>query len=794
MPSLGHKAANLERLGRAGLPVPRWFCVTDAVGEAELLHLFDRHFAPDARVAVRSSAAGEDSAKDSFAGQLETVLWVSRDRIAEHVRAVLASSRSDRAIQYRRLRQLQDPTHSAAIVQEMVDARSSGVLFTVHPTNGDPNETVVTAAYGLGEGVVSDRVETDTYLLDRRRRAIRDRRIARKTSRIGPAGLEEVPADLATRPVLGDDELRALLVIGEKIEAEFGSPQDIEWAIDQQGKIHLLQARPITTLPSGRERIFDNSNIVEGYPGVTTPLTFSFVRSAYEETFRQSARAFGVPEPVLETERALFATMIGLIDGRIYYNILNWYRLYTLLPGFERHIPAWEKALGLAPRAEAPRRASLWRRFAATLRVARLFWRQDREVARFNERFAHAQALFRSRPVEHLDADELLDLYERIWAELMPVWHVTLINDFFAFQLYDKLGRLVGDAALRNELLCGETKMESLEPLASLLRTAERIRADGGLRALLERDDAWDALQPHLGKEFAEHIARYGDRTTGELKLETPTLDDDPTQLVPLLRTYVATGQTIAAMEERERRSRRDAEGAVRLTGARRLAYRFVLRHTRAAVRHRENMRLARTRVFGMVKRIFRSLGRIFEEGESLSSRDDIFFLTVEEIFGYVRGTSVTRHLADLVALRRREVEAFGKSRPAPRVETRGIVYENVFPAALSTPMPESRVLRGLGCSPGRARGRARIVYEPTPNAAVPGEILIARMTDPGWVFLMASAGGLVVERGSLLSHTAIIGRELGIPTVVGVDGATRAIADGQEIEIDGREGTVRLL
>jgi pyruvate,water dikinase len=196
-----------------------------------------------------------------------------------------------------------------------------------------------------------------------------------------------------------------------------------------------------------------------------------------------------------------------------------------------------------------------------------------------------------------------------------------------------------------------------------------------------------------------------------------------------------------------------------------------------------------------MVKRIFRALGRRFTEAGLLDEPDDLFSLTVEEVEAQIRGTAVDRDLRAIVARRRADYERFAATEPASRVTTGRLVYTESFEGIVadSDELSPDGLLTGSGCSPGRVRGRARVIRSPGQDLTIDGEILIAPMTDPAWVFLMVAAGGLVVEKGSLLSHTAIIGRELGIPTIVGVEGAMRRIPDGAEIEIDGRAGTVRI-
>jgi pyruvate,water dikinase len=851
---LGGKGANLALLARAGLPVPAWFALTTGVfeevagrlrGEIEgalvgvdprvqaaaeaasgkiaraflgarlapgdralLLERFDALFGEET-VAVRSSGCAEDSGEHSFAGQMDTFLHVTREGLEERVLACFASAWSPRALLYRALHAASEPMALAVVVQRMVESRAAGVLFTADPVSGDETRAVVSAGLGLGEGVVSDRVETDTWTVDAAG-AIVARSIARKKGRVvrGGEGTVLEAVDVAA-PALSDDEVGALVALGRKIAAREGVPQDVEWAVDSGGKIHLLQARPITTrgrqTASGRLSVFDSSNIVESYPGITLPLTFSFARAAYEQTFRESSRTFGVPEDVLLANHQVHAHLIALIEGRVYYDLLNMYRLFQLVPGFEGVLPAWEKALGLepgmVPREAPPTLRTRLLKGRIVLRVVGHFLGLEANVERFLAEFRSVHEGFRSRDLATLDAHELLLLYEDLARRLLGPYSISVVNDFFAQQLHALVGKLIAryglDPGLGNDLFCGEKGMESVEPVRSALAIAARIRGESRWLAALEGPDAWRALRedPALRAALDEHVRRFGDRVLEELKLETPPLDEDPRFLVATLRNLVASGEDVSRMEERERAIRDSAEtrvrAALRWHPLRRAFVGFVLARARRSVRFRENLRLARSRAFGMVKRIFVAIGRDFARRGLLDAPRDVFYLTVDEVAGAVRGSSVTRGLGELVAQRKREYEGHVGRKPAARIVVRG----PVLAAPLEERKPAAKGdLRGVGCSPGVVRGRAKVVRAPDPGLSVRGEVLVAPMTDPGWVFLMVAAKALVVERGSILSHTAIIGRELGIPTVVGVAGATELVEDGRQIEVDGTSGRVQLL
>jgi pyruvate,water dikinase len=222
-----------------------------------------------------------------------------------------------------------------------------------------------------------------------------------------------------------------------------------------------------------------------------------------------------------------------------------------------------------------------------------------------------------------------------------------------------------------------------------------------------------------------------------------------------------------------------------------RLVFGFVLKKARRAIKNRENMRFARSRLFGIARRIFRRMGDHFAAKGLLHCSSDIHYLTVEEVFGFVQGCATTRNLKALVEIRRAEYGDYAKHFLDERIETVGIPYLNSLSKDCS-PVGSGNRASGTGCSSGIARGAARIVLNPQGDTVGSNDILVARSTDPGWVFLMISAKGIIAEKGSVLSHTAIIGRELGIPTIVGVKDATTLIPDGAPITIDGSTGEIR--
>jgi rifampicin phosphotransferase len=865
--SLGGKAKALAALRRTGLPVPPWFAVApqafdasltpaqrDALPQAkevdeirrvvadvrpspEVVAAVERainQLCPDGElVAVRSSASDEDGAEHSFAGQLDSFLFVAPDEVAEKVAAVWRSGFSERIIAYRRERGLSSvPRPPAVLVQRMVNAEAAGVAFAADPVSGRRGVAVVSAVYGLGTSLVAGESDADTWHVSREgeiiKREIVSKTTAHRLGRNSPEGVSAHPVEqgLSDKPALGDQQVRAVAELARAASRHFRRPQDIEWAYEG-GRLYLLQSRPITTLPrladpDGAPNLWDNSNIAESYGGVTTPLTFSFARRCYEEVYRQFCRMMYVPQGVIAAHDQTFRHMLGLIRGRVYYNLLNWYRVLALLPGFKVNRRFMEQMMGvkeglpeslLSEFEQTSLRDKLRDGLNLAVTITGLVVNHFRLPRRIGEFYARLNGALEEvrRPLEQMRMDELAAYYRRLEAQLLTRWDAPLINDFFAMIFYGVLRKLVqswcGDAegTLQNDLIAGEGGIVSAEP-------AERMRAMAGLIA---DDEAFVTLlcdgppeavieavprKPEFSREYKSYLTKFGDRCLDELKLESATLHDDP---LPLLRSVGQFARRLkthgpATTANIEAQLRRTAEGRVKaaLKGhpLRRAVFRTVLKHARGRVRERENLRFERTRLFGRVRRIFVELGQRFYANDLLAEPRDVFYLEVEEALGFISGTATTTDLKSLAAARQAEYARHREGEPpSDRFETRGAVNQgHSFKQSARRELIKGDERKGLGCCPGVVRGRARVVTDPRGAVIEQGEILVAERTDPGWIMLFPAAAGLLVERGSLLSHSAIVSREMGLPAIVSVAGVTEWLKTGDEVEMDGSTGVVR--
>ena len=839
---LGGKAGALASLAAARLPIPPWFAIApDACGqgcEGEIRQAVAALCPEDVRVAVRSSAVEEDGAEHSFAGQFDSYLFVAAAEVPQKVEAVWRSGFSERILAYRRENGLDSaPRPPAVLVQRMIDADVAGVAFSADPVSGRRGVAVVSAVFGLGTSLVSGESDADTWQVDRdggiHDRQIVDKRIAHRFAPDSAEGVAAVPVEAMERerPSLTDEQIRAVAALARQAARHFKRPQDIEWAIEG-GRLYLLQSRPITTLPAlpdpdGVPNLWDNSNIAESYGGVTTPLTFSFARRAYEEVYRQFCRMMRVPEADIARNDQTFRHMLGLIRGRVYYNLVNWYRVLALLPGFKINRGFMEQMMGVKeslPERLLPGSGPLSARdklrdalnLAATVRglIANHF-RLSRRIEEFYARLDDALAPTGVSLAE-MRADELAAEYRRLEARLLTRWDAPLINDFFAMIFFGVLRKLVekwcgdADGTLQNNLLVGEGGIVSAEPARRIREMAAAVRddepfsealCDGSLAEIqrgIERRDDFRAM-------YESYLAKFGDRCLDELKLESATLHDDPLLLLrsagQLARRLRAGEAGVGESVEAELRAAAETRASRALAGhpLRRAVFDWVKRHARARVRERENLRFERTRLFGRVRRIFVEIGERFHADNLLAHPRDIFYLEVEEALGFIAGTATTTDLKGLVEVRRAEFARHrGAAAPADRFETAGIVHQGnryeATGAAARALDADPGARRGLGCCPGIVRGRVRVVTDPRGAVLERGEILVAERTDPGWIMLFPAAAGLLVERGSLLSHSAIVARELGLPAIVSIPGVTQWLQTGDEVEFDGATGIVRRL
>lgn len=875
----GGKGFNLYLMSQAGLPVPEWVVfgkryfhdflqssdvkvnlenildrllrqeITAAQTEKEINALFERTALPatvaasleealkdlgaDRVFSVRSSAADEDSLSHSFAGQLSSFLYVSgKEDILKYIRQCWASAFSERGLVYRLENKIDLKKISVSVVlQRMIDPDKSGVLFTCDPVAKKTDSYVVSAVYGVGEGLVSGALDADSFWLDAKsgkllREELVEKKEMMKKSASGHCEMKPVAAEKINTASLSSEELQGLYRLGHKIQEQYHRPQDIEWAVEN-GKIYILQTRPVTSLDQdliGYPNLWDNSNIIESYGGLTSPLSFSFALRNYKAVYVQFCEVLGVPNDIIKDMDSYLSYMLGSLNGRVYYNLFNWYKLVGVLPGFKQNREFMETMMGVSEAlsdeiADRIKPHPSWdtpmgrvRKMVTGYNFIKYHFTIQKVVDDFLTTFHKDYDRFRAMPLKRMRGDQLIRVYMDVERNMLGRWKAPIINDFLCMVHFGLLRKLTTtwlkelDSTIQNDLLAGEGGLESAEPTKALLRLAHKANQNEGLRRLIETTDPKEGLEALNQSPYTEfyklvldYLDRFGFRCMSEMKLEEIDLLTDPSYLFVCLKNYLKSGQVEVHDDSHEKNLRQKAEEKVagHLTGFKKKIYFWVLKHARKAVKNRENTRFARTRIYGIARTIFQSIGEDLAALGALEHPRDIFWLTIEEVFGIYNGTLPSFNLKAFVELRKKDYTGFSEETD-PRVLTRGAVYwnnqfikEEELPASSETGDWD---LKGLPCCPGVLEGVVKVIINPSDNLELNGEILVTARTDPGWVPLYPSISGLLVERGSLLSHSAIVAREMGIPAIVSIPGLTKKLKTGMKVRIDAKAGTIKII
>jgi pyruvate,water dikinase len=772
-----------------------------------------------ARVAVRSSATAEDLASASFAGQQDPNQNVSgHNAVVAAVIDCWASLWNARAMAYRSRNGFDPATvRLAVVIQEMVDAGAAGVLFTANPATGRRDQVVISAAWGLGESVVSGAVTTDDVVVDAATGRVEQRRTADKDvmTVYDGTGTREQPVPEAKRrePVLDDDLAVALARQGTAIAKHFGVPQDIEWA-QAAGDFFILQARPITALPEPSadaptqwplpypNGMYFRASIVEQLPDPLSPLFADLIDGA-----------------VVRSLNALFSEAFGksvVRPGDVSLPTVNGYAYYYYNNAGMRRVMG--KSL-TAMRALAQGKAHMgikgWRDHShPKYRGLVKFWAAKSPA---------------DRPATELleGISALLDAGAAYYTAVQSIIPIAATSEIMFRGYYDKLVRRPGDPSAEVFLLGYDSEPiraeKSLYDLAAWTRERPQLASavtEGSAAGIADAlragtlpagVDGAPAVDPEQWDEWRSRLQRHLDRyghAVYNLDFINPVPADDPSALLETLR-YFVRGQGKDPHERQQRSADRREEQSrlvsARLGPRRRAVFRRLLRWAQKAAPVREDARADVGLAWPLMRRMLLELGERLTASGVIGTPSDIFWLRLDELrnaidFGLATpGAAIT-----------------GTDRPvrAEAVEQRKMLWRGQRKAAAPQLLPESRwmerafgsmmparsvqqagnVITGVGASSGQVSAQARLLHGPDDFASMrPGEVLVARMTTPAWTPLFAMASGVVTDVGGPLSHSSIVAREYGIPAVLGTGVATQRVSSGQQVKVDGDAGTVTL-
>ncbi|WP_406689475.1 PEP/pyruvate-binding domain-containing protein [Saccharopolyspora sp. ID03-671] len=791
---VGGKAAGLGELIEAGFRVPEGFCVTTrahACGEVPEQQVLDAYRRlGGGRVAVRSSATAEDLPEASFAGQQDTFLNVSGEQeLLSAIRRCWDSLNSERAIAYREANGFTAEARMAVVVQRMVDAKVAGVLFTANPLTGTRSEMVVDAAPGLGDVVVDGSVIADHYVLGG-----------------SPTPDEDQPR---TDGCLDREQLEALRDAGSRVQESFGSPQDVEWAIDRDGELWLLQSRAVTTLfplPPRTEdlRVYFEMGHMQGMTRPWTPAGMSAMTHGaklWMESAGLAGGAFGDAIGIVPVGDRLFMDFSDLLRNKRFRS-----RLPQMMEVYgPRNVAIVQRLLddprfaptrsGLPFPAGPLLRKSLTVVPKAKFEIMRTLAFPD--AARARAFRATEQLRHQAQAPEFHNSEQRLRFAEEVQRDFMTASDVIwpLFIGILVGQLPKSLLKGVASSAELDAVLGGlphnvTTEMDlALWRLTSGLDEDERTLLSSTPPAELAARYRAGTL-PDIG--LADFLDRYGHRAPAEVDVGRPRWAEDPTQIFDTIAAYLKITDPEQAPDRRFERAAARAEATIdelyerarRRRPIRARLARFCMRRARKLTGLRELGKFAWLYSLQTVREQLLLIGEDLTRRGRLEQAGDVMFLELDEIRAAVRGTDQRGLAGERKAFYDREVRR--RSVPIALLSD-GTDLEAAAPAEPAA----DGAMTGLGASPGKATGPARVVHDPANARIEPGEILVATTTDPGWTPLFMTAAGLVTETGSPMAHGPTVAREYGIPAVICVRDATTAITTGQVITVDAAAGTV---
>jgi pyruvate,water dikinase len=795
---VGGKAFNCSVLKRAGLPVPDGLVVPSDASDADVTDLtasrWVRALPADARLAVRSSGLGEDSADHSFAGMHDTRLGVGLGELIDAVRACRTSSGSAQARAYRAARALDgDEARIGVLVQLMVPAVVSGVAFTINPLNG-ANEMVINAAAGLGEDLVSGRVDPDEFRVDKNTGDILGER--RGTGASGRAA------------TLTHGLLRELVSLLTRIESHYSAPQDVEWCHDGR-QFWIVQSRPVTTriADAGVPRLIDErhpetewtrANLAEVFPDLLSPQ----VLAVYEDMLNRGQRMF---MGRLLAPDAELGPMFKSFRGRLYMNLSQMRRVVWIIgapaAGMLRSLGHPE---AIRSEDELPRRAPLGEilrcvpdllRLAGTsLRAPQLLRKHEQESRELVTRLAGL------KPAGMSDREMWAVITN--WVASAPAG-IQIVFVMSGVLPRETALRKATDAAgfsyerlVYPQLAAGRRSVSSQQAF-DLVALANVARQDARVAEyFLKSDGTFEDVRDRLaGTAFLDSFDRfldaYGHRGRYESDWSLPRLHEDPAPALFAIRSHLQTPERVVTSA----RQLAEADAAwrefdsrlswwQRLTLAPRV--RRTLRDLKQQYLWREQVRSDLTRALRYLRRLHLALADRFVERGWLAARDDYFLLTLDEIRPAIDDPRAGPGLRIQVTQRQSEVAAM-RAAPMPYLIGGGSTG-----VADATP-PAGNELTGLCVSPGLVEAEVVVMRDPGEFASMRrGAILVAPATDPSWTPLFTLASGVIVEIGGMLSHASTIAREYGLPALANVKDATTLLKTGERVTLDASSGRVR--
>lgn len=707
--------------------------------------------------AVRSSAIDEDSIEYSFAGIHETKLNVKKEDVLTAVLKVYQSAFTPLALNYRKTNHLPvDNISMAVVVQKMIEKPEySGVIFTINPKTDNPDEIMISIVEGLGEDLVNGNKDSKDYF-------------------ISSNGIQ---GDMS---FISLDLLKRIEKLARSLQKRYDFFLDIEFTI-KKNRVYFLQVRPITAYadihPKERVLLIDNSNLIESYYGTTSYLTQSFAKSIYQGVYTKTLEAGYVRKKIMNSLEETLKNMLYSYEGKLYYNLNSWYQLTSIFP-VKSSTSYMEQMMGVTSGVKDYKRVKLNLLDMLKIGVCFLYrlHTMDKASTDFIKKFNKVVLPYYGHTLTGTN-EELITLYNKIEDDILSDFATPILNDcavmFYNGRLIKKIKKkhkeqfteIFASCIHSNGTMESSRVCEEFNEIIQCVNKDEDVSTDFKSLTPMELYQKYHFKELELSKKIHNYIHHFGSRVMNELKLETITMIENPV----LLYEQIKDGLAYTPAEPLQ-----NNEIAIP-KNLRKLANK-----TRYFIVNRERLRLKRTYIFSVVRNIFLAIGKNLEAEGRIDSYLDIFYLTKEEIFSNIS------HMKNLVKERKEEMSNFDK---APYYYRISFYPNRVLPVARGSSKEE---LRGLSNGRTIITGKVSVMNQVT-DSFTPGNIIVTTRTDPGWISLFPLAKGLIVEHGSMLSHSFVVAREMGLPAIVGIPDITKILKNGDIVTLDSVEGVVHI-
>ena len=832
---LGGKGLNLLRLVNLGVNVPPFLVITseffDLLDDDQKLinmayeevknfmGIYDCKY-----ISVRSSMGLEDGAESSFAGIMDSYLFVDLENVQSQIINCYKSLFRKRSEVYQNAKGIkEEKPRAAVIIQKMIDSKVSGVAFSRSPV-GNSALTLIESSFGLGEGVVSGQVEVDQYQLDRFSNLYREKIVEKYKTVVfnkseNDIKLTDLPSEYSAQSSLTRKQLIDLNEILLDLERKIEYPCDIEWCYDETQILFILQIRPITQKFSDL-RYYVDTNLSESYPGHVTPLTGSFVRRIYTKVFSESFSLLTSKSIVPDNLQNNYDFLIKEIDGHLYYDLHNYYSVLYSLPGGKANIDNWHKMIGGKVNYTPDLSKSHTLGKIDTIRSILFFIKITIFHSRiYNKFYSNSDKMMKELITRQKhSSNKSKELSTLITYAIREVkgFSYTILNDYLIMSAIKGLSKILnkydkGEESLIQYLKTDEV-VESLKPLVALKDLISIIKSYPDFFKIYEKIlNNWDGISAKKfyrdffndlkEREYTEvlncleqYLKLYGDRSFEELKLESLSFSQSPDNFLFFLKW------NLDQKFDTQKKESKTNHSAIVMSYVDQNLFKILLRITKMSIATREKTRLVRGRYYGWIRSAFLDfIEALKKENSDFQKLDnlDFFLLSIEDLENY--STEKNENLLDIIQKGKKiknEKSSYPEFFCHPENEDsspyflQDAIHYNVSNS-------DSKLIIASGASQGEVIGEALVLFSPNDAFNVDNledKILVTQNTDPAWIFIMRSCRGLISEKGSLLSHTAIIGRELQIPTVVGLKDATKIIENGRKVRLNGKTGEIELL